>query len=149
MLISRTEGYNENPWYLFLEESMLFLLAWKWNLQEKASSSVKSKANSNFAIKLAERSNHSFLLSVWSITFFKHLIMECIELNWLCKHTKKVRSSQPPFPVLNWVKHSLSLWASLMSCTRNGKSFTNRKKCFFSTNMQKQLPELFCRKKCS
>ena len=35
--------------------------------------SVKKKANSNFAIKLAERRNHSFSLSVWWITFFKHL----------------------------------------------------------------------------
>ena len=33
------------------------------------------------------------------------LIMECMELNWLCKHIKKIRSSQPAIPVLNWVKH--------------------------------------------
>ena len=31
--------------------------------------------------------------------------MECIiELNWLSKHTKKVRSSQPAILVLNWIK---------------------------------------------
>ena len=41
--------------------------------------------------------NHIFQTSV--------LIMECIELNWLCKHIKKIRSSQPAIPVLNWVKH--------------------------------------------
>ena len=29
MPISQTEGYFENPWYRFLEESMLFLLALK------------------------------------------------------------------------------------------------------------------------
>ena len=34
---------------------MLFLLALKWNLEEKAFSSVKTKTNSNFAVKLAER----------------------------------------------------------------------------------------------
>ena len=34
-------------------------------------------------------------------------------LNWLCKHIKKVRSSQPAILVLNWMKHSLSLWVSL------------------------------------
>ena len=34
-------------------------------------------------------------------------------LNWLCKHIKKIRSSQPAIPVLNWVKTSLSLWLSL------------------------------------
>ena len=31
--------------------------------------------------------------------------MECMELNWLCKHIKKIRSSQPAIPVLKWVKH--------------------------------------------
>ena len=31
--------------------------------------------------------------------------MECVELNWLSKHVKKIRSSQPDIPVLNWVKH--------------------------------------------
>ena len=30
--------------------------------------------------------------------------MECIELNWLFKHTKKVRSSQAAILVLNWEK---------------------------------------------
>ena len=33
------------------------------------------------------------------------LIIECLELNWLCKHIKRIRSSQPAIPVLNWVKH--------------------------------------------
>ena len=41
--------------------------------------------------------NHIFQTSV--------LIMEYIELNWLCKHIKKIRSSQPATLVLNWVKH--------------------------------------------
>ena len=31
------------------------------------------KTNPNFVAKLAERSNHSFLLSIWWIAFFKHL----------------------------------------------------------------------------
>ena len=33
--------------------------------------------------------------------------------NWLCKHIKKVRSSHPAILVLNWIKHSFSLWVSL------------------------------------
>ena len=33
-------------------------------------------------------------------------VMKCIELNWLCKHMKKVRSSQASILVLNWVNHS-------------------------------------------
>ena len=41
--------------------------------------------------------NHIFQASV--------LIIECIELNWLCKYMKKIRSSQPAIPVPNWVKH--------------------------------------------
>ena len=52
------------------------------------------KTNPNFVAKLAERSNHSFLLSIWWIAFFKHLyslirIIECIERNWSCKRRKK------------------------------------------------------------
>ena len=37
--------------------------------------------------------------------FSNILIMECIKLYWLCKHIKKIRSSQPAIPVPNWVKH--------------------------------------------
>ena len=50
--------------------------------------------------------NHIFQTSV--------LIMECIELNWLCKHIKKIRSSQPAIPVLNWVKHHSFLPVSIL-----------------------------------
>ena len=39
-------------------------------------------------------------------------IMKCIELNWLCKHMKKVRSNQAAMFILNWVKLSFSLWKS-------------------------------------
>ena len=56
MPISQTEGYFENPLHRFLEEPMLFLLALKWNLSEKAFSSAKTKTNPGFAVKLAERS---------------------------------------------------------------------------------------------
>ena len=41
--------------------------------KKKAFSSVKTKTNPNFAVRLAERSNDSFSLSIWWITFFKHL----------------------------------------------------------------------------
>ena len=43
--------------------------------------------------------------------------MECIELNWLYKDMKKVRSSRASISVnscsMNWVKDSFSLWALL------------------------------------
>ena len=77
--------------------------------------------------------NHIFQTSV--------LIMECIELNWLGKHMKKMSSSQPAIPVLNWVKHQsfpvsivklLSLWVSLsclrvLSCIFTDRSFRGKK----------------------
>ena len=44
--------------------------------------------------------NHIFLTNVLLIH-----VMECIiELNWLCKHIWKIRSSQPVIIVLNWIK---------------------------------------------
>ena len=64
------------------------------------------------------------LLSIWWITFFKHLffwymIMECIELNWLCKYMNKIRSSQAAILCTEFsktlVKHSFFLWVSLKS----------------------------------
>ena len=57
MPLCQTEGYFENPKYRFLEEPVLFLL-------EEAFWNVKTKINSSFAVKVIERSNHSFLLSI-------------------------------------------------------------------------------------
>ena len=52
------------PSTVFLEEPFLFLLALKWNLYQKAFFNVKTKTNPNFFVKLAERSNDLFLLSL-------------------------------------------------------------------------------------
>ena len=47
--------------------------------------------------------NHLFKISVLLIP-----VMKCImEVNWLRKHLKKVRSSQPVILVLNWINFSL------------------------------------------
>ena len=109
MPISQTERYFENPYYRFLEEHMLFLLALKWKLQEKGFSNVKTKFNSSFAVKVTERRNHSFLLSIWWISFFRlSTIIELNELNWLRKHMKNFRSSQPIISMnflMNLVRH--------------------------------------------
>ena len=43
--------------------------------------------------------NHIFQTFI----LLKYVIMKFIELNWLCKHMKKVRSSQAAIFVLNWV----------------------------------------------
>ena len=85
---------------------MLFLLAWKWNLWEKAFSSVKTKTNPNFAVNLLKWTTiHFYCLFENHIFQTSVVIIECKELNWLCKHMKKIRISQPAIPVLNWVKH--------------------------------------------
>ena len=123
---------------------MLFLLTLKWNLWEKAFSSVTTKANPYFAVKVAGRSNHSFLFnqSYFSIicTLNTYGIIECIiELckhNWFCKHSKKVRSSQPTILVLNWVKHRFSLWVSLRIKKKPGsksykKIYSKEMNCYF------------------
>ena len=43
------------------------------NMWKKAFLIVRTKSSSNFTVKLTEKSNHSFLLFVWWIIFFKHL----------------------------------------------------------------------------
>ena len=106
MPISQTEGYFENPYYSFLEEPILFRWLWLENetFKKKRFAVLRQKkTNPNFGVKLAERSSHPFLLSILVNHIFQTfvLIMECIELNWLCKHINKIRSSQPAIPVLN------------------------------------------------
>ena len=73
MPISQTEGYSENPQYRFLETYAVSVGFKMKTLEEKAFLNVKTKTNSSFAVKVPERSNHSFLLSIWRITFFRHL----------------------------------------------------------------------------
>ena len=69
MSISQMEGYFKNPLFHFLEEPVLFLLALKWNLQEKAFSCVKTKTNSvlagNIAEMLKEATISFFLIDEW------------------------------------------------------------------------------------
>ena len=72
MPIPQTEGYFENSKCRFLEQPMLFLLALNEN-SKKEFLNVKTKTNSSFAIKITEISHHLFLLSIWWITFFRHL----------------------------------------------------------------------------
>ena len=59
----------------------------------------KTKPISTSAVKLAEKSNHSFSVYLMNHFFqifvlFNNVTMEFIELNSLCKYMKKVRSSQ-------------------------------------------------------
>ena len=57
MRISQTESYFENPYYRFVENSMLFLLALKQKLLEKAFSCIKKKINPDFAVRFFEGSS--------------------------------------------------------------------------------------------
>ena len=50
-----------------------YALSVNYKMLKKAITSVKTKTNSNFVVKFAERSNHSVLLSISWFTFFKHL----------------------------------------------------------------------------
>ena len=50
-----------------------YALSVNYKMLKKAITSVKTKTNSNFVVKFAEKSNHSVLLSISWFTFFKHL----------------------------------------------------------------------------
>ena len=50
---------------LFLEEPLLFLFALKWNLSEKSFSSVKTKNNPNFGVKLCWKDNLFIFTVYW------------------------------------------------------------------------------------
>ena len=70
LIVTKACGSLKRRAIPFLEEPVLFLLVLKWNLSGNAFSSVKTKTNSNIIVKLAERTNHSFLLSAY---FMNHL----------------------------------------------------------------------------
>ena len=56
-----------------------------------------TKTNSNLAVKLAERRHLSFSVNLMNHLFQVSALFigtKCIELKWLCKHFKKVRSGQ-------------------------------------------------------
>ena len=66
MPISPTEGYFENPKYRFLEEPMLFFGLKMKPLRKKCFPVLRPKVltNRNVDVKLAEKNNHPFLLSI-------------------------------------------------------------------------------------
>ena len=78
---------------------MLFLLALKWKLQQKAFSNVKAKTSSSFAVKVTERSNHLFLLSIWWITFLRHLYDHSHKKR---KDSQKTRTAFRWILILTW-----------------------------------------------
>ena len=63
----------------------------------------------------------------------KSVLMECIELNWLCKHMKKIRSSQQSF--LSRIEWNTSL--SLRISLRYYANFKERKLSHCSTKFYK------------
>ena len=106
-------------------------------------SCFKTKTNSDFAVKVTESSNRSFsvyfIKDLW-IILFKHLYSlirdNGMYRTWLWKHTKYIRNSQTAISVtsvLNWAKHSFSLWVSLscMSLSRAEKTSVQGNFCYY------------------
>ena len=54
----------------FFSKTYVLSVGFKMKPLKKAFSSVNTKASPNFAVKSAERSNYSLLLSIWWIKFF-------------------------------------------------------------------------------
>ena len=85
---SQTEDQFKNPWYRFVGEPMLFLLALEWNLKEKTFSCVKKVTDSNFAGNIAEMLNKGTMhFCLFDESYFsnicglQYLTIECIEIN--------------------------------------------------------------------
>ena len=74
----------------FFSKTYVLSVGFKMKPLKKAFSSVNTKASPNFAVKPAERSNYSLLLSIWWITFF----ITCTF----------------------WIKHSFSLFFPIFPC---------------------------------
>ena len=66
---------------------MLFLLALKWKLSKKLFSNVKTKTNSSFAVKVAERGNYLFLPSIIRIYLYS------IRMSLVCTRMSSVYHS--------------------------------------------------------
>ena len=105
MPTSQTEGYFENLYYHFLEEPMFFLLPLKWNLYEKAFSSVKTKTNPNFAVNLLKGATILFycLFDESHFSYICTLLHDCVNI-W-----KRSEVAKQPF--LYWTEWIvLNLW---------------------------------------
>ena len=74
MPILQTDGYFENQRHHLLEESVLFLLPLTFSFAE-------TKANLNFSVKLAERSNHSFSTHPMNYLFQTSVFLNMRQLN--------------------------------------------------------------------
>ena len=111
--ISQGESYFENPYFekvQFFRRTCTLFVGFKMKPLRKSIYQCQDKNKLKFCRKnlLKGATIHNYYLFDGS-PFFKHLYSficdnRCIELNWLCKHIEKVRSSQAANLVLNWVK---------------------------------------------
>ena len=102
----------------FFKKTYTLFVGFKMKPLRKSVFHFKNKSQPNFSCKTCWKEqqfiftaylmNHIFQISALLIR-----IIECIELNWLCKHMKKTRTSQAAILVLNWIKYNFSLWGSL------------------------------------
>ena len=65
---------------------------------------LNQKKKLNFAVNVAEWIHHSFSFYL----MYRHVAMECTDLNRLCKHMKKVRSSQVSISIKSCTEMSMS-----------------------------------------
>ena len=71
-------------------------VGFKMKTVRKSVFECSDKNQLKFWVKVTERnSRHSFLLSIWWITFFRHLNDNGIKRTWLCELVKNVRNRQP------------------------------------------------------
>ena len=93
---------------------MLFLLALKWKLYEKGFSNVKTKTSSSFAVKVTERTDHLFLLSIWeSLCSDICTIKELKELNYCVNIWKTSEAANFIFHWFFVLNSVTSTWVSL------------------------------------
>ena len=106
---------SQPQFYKELNRKIAFFEGWSCfkfnNLRLPLGTNLKFYISVAKGLKLKVRKFWGLIPTFVEVTY---VMEECIiKLNWLYKHMKKVRSSQPPILVLNWIKHGFSLWVSL------------------------------------
>lgn len=105
-----------------------FPLAILRNLCDAVCFCVKSKILSHFYCKIVAKKQPLYLWLFGESTCFSACTLSCvtikhIELNWLCKHTKKIKSSQSFIITNSCTYWSFCLWVLLRKLKLLQESF--------------------------
>ena len=98
--ISLMESYFRKPYYGYVEEILLILLVIHWNLCNEECFYVKEKPVHLLPLSCCKEASICDLWLFAESPRLKHLyFLICdngiyIELNWLCKHTGRIRINQ-------------------------------------------------------